>query len=66
MSILSIAHRIDTIIDFDRIIVMDAGSIAEIGSPAELVERQGIFYDMIQKTGADSCQKLLAVVKNGL
>ena len=54
MSILSIAHRLDTIIDFNRIIVMDAGSIAEIGTPAELVERQGLFYDMIQKTGVDS------------
>lgn len=31
------AHRIDTIIDYDRVIVMDDGRVAELGSPKELM-----------------------------
>ncbi|SNX81770.1 related to multidrug resistance protein [Melanopsichium pennsylvanicum] len=50
-TIITIAHRLKTIIDYDRILVMDKGVIAENGSPAALLEQKGIFYEMCRKTG---------------
>ncbi len=41
-----VAHRLSTIRNADWIIVMDAGSIAEQGTYAQLMEMQGIFYHM--------------------
>ncbi|KAJ2795467.1 Multidrug resistance-associated protein 1, partial [Coemansia furcata] len=40
-TVLTIAHRLDTIMNSDRIIVMDKGSIAEIGTPQELLAKDG-------------------------
>ncbi|HRM76041.1 MAG TPA: ATP-binding cassette domain-containing protein, partial [Paracoccus sp. (in: a-proteobacteria)] len=40
---LVIAHRLGTIRHADRIVVMDQGRIAEIGSHAELIARGGIY-----------------------
>ena len=40
-TVLTIAHRLNTIIDSDRIMVMDAGLLAEIGSPVELLANEG-------------------------
>ena len=37
-TVLTIAHRINTIMDSDKIIVLDEGRVAEVGSPAELLE----------------------------
>ncbi|KAI3483599.1 hypothetical protein L1887_53515 [Cichorium endivia] len=58
--IITIAHRLKTIIDYDRILVMDKGRIAENDSPAALLERKGIFYDMCRKTGEYEELEMLA------
>ncbi|PYH38072.1 ABC bile acid transporter [Aspergillus neoniger CBS 115656] len=51
-TLLVIAHRLSTVADFDRILVMKDGVAAEFGSPAELVETEnGIFQDMVNKSG---------------
>ena len=48
---LTIAHRLNTIADYDSILVMDKGSIAEMGAPFTLIEKRGIFYDMVKNSG---------------
>lgn len=58
VTVISIAHRLDTIIDFDRILVMDAGKVAEFGTPAELLRAGGIFSDLVHSTGTDMETKL--------
>lgn len=46
-TIITIAHRIDTIKDSDRIVVMDNGTVAEIGTPDELTAKKGAFYSLL-------------------
>ena len=45
---LVIAHRLSTVQKADRIVVLDAGKVAEIGSHQELMARKGIYYDLYQ------------------
>ncbi len=45
---LVIAHRLSTIQDVDRIVVLHHGRIREMGTHAELLERQGIYYRLYQ------------------
>ncbi|KAI8633111.1 ATP-binding cassette transporter protein [Xylariaceae sp. FL1651] len=51
-TLLCIAHRLRTIIGYDRICVMDAGTIAELGTPLELWDIDGgIFRGMCERSG---------------
>ncbi len=43
----AIAHRLSTLRNADRLVVLDEGKIAEIGTHAELMERKGIFYKLV-------------------
>ena len=43
---LIIAHRLSTIIDADKIIVLDNGTIIEIGSHQELINKNGLYAEM--------------------
>ena len=58
-TIIAIAHRLETILDFDRVIVMDAGVIAEMGSPQQLSQapRPGDSPSRFRKLLQESSQK---------
>ncbi len=43
---IAIAHRLSTVMDCDRIIVLDKGKIIEDGTPQELFNRKGLFYQL--------------------
>lgn len=50
-SLLVIAHRISTIVDFDRVLVLDAGRVIEYGTPQELVSNQnGVFRSLVESS----------------
>lgn len=58
-TILSVAHRLDTIIDYDRVLVLGNGRVLEFGSPAELLSRgEGYFSSMVNSTG-EAMSKIL-------
>ena len=51
-TILTIAHRIDTVLGSDRIIVLDKGEIKEFDSPDKLLsDKNSIFYSLCEKGG---------------
>ncbi|KAI0553344.1 P-loop containing nucleoside triphosphate hydrolase protein [Xylaria curta] len=50
-TLVTIAHRLKTIIDYDRVVVLSAGEVLEVGSPKELYEAKGQFYDMMRHSG---------------
>lgn len=50
-TLLCIAHRLRTIVGYDRICVMDAGQIAEMDTPLALWHKNGIFRSMCDRSG---------------
>uniref|UniRef100_F6THJ3 ABC transporter domain-containing protein n=3 Tax=Monodelphis domestica TaxID=13616 RepID=F6THJ3_MONDO len=50
-TVLTIAHRLNTIMDYTRVLVLDKGMIAEFDSPANLIAARGIFYGMAKDAG---------------
>ena len=48
-TIITIAHRLNTVLDYDRILVLKEGSIAELDTPRNLMQQDnGIFRGMCQ------------------
>lgn len=51
-TVLTIAHRLNTILDSDRVLVLDAGKIAEFDSPKALLSNDSsIFYSLAKDAG---------------
>lgn len=46
-SLISVIHRLDTIKNYDRIAVMKAGKIGEIGTYEELLAKKGMLYELL-------------------
>uniref|UniRef100_A0A6M2DYD7 Putative peptide exporter abc superfamily protein n=1 Tax=Xenopsylla cheopis TaxID=163159 RepID=A0A6M2DYD7_XENCH len=63
-TVLTVAHRLHTIMDSDRVLVMDAGQAAEFASPTELINaKDGIFRSMIEQSGRQEAEQLIALAK---
>uniref|UniRef100_A0A7N8YLG0 ATP-binding cassette, sub-family C (CFTR/MRP), member 3 n=1 Tax=Mastacembelus armatus TaxID=205130 RepID=A0A7N8YLG0_9TELE len=50
-TVFTIAHRLNTIMDYTRVLVLDKGQIAEFDTPANLLSQRGIFYSMAKDAG---------------
>ncbi|XP_010969361.2 ATP-binding cassette sub-family C member 2 isoform X2 [Camelus bactrianus] len=51
---ITIAHRLHTIMDSDKVMVLDQGKIVEYGNPEELLKNPGPFYSMAQEAGIEN------------
>jgi ATP-binding cassette, subfamily C (CFTR/MRP), member 1 len=52
-TIITVAHRINTIIDSDRVVVLEKGEVVEFDTPSELIRKQGVFYSLVKEAGLD-------------
>lgn len=57
------AHRLDTVIDYDKILVLGAGSLIEYGTPYELIQKDGDFASMVRDTGDEMSSLLMSRAK---
>ncbi|KAJ1722245.1 hypothetical protein LPJ53_003318 [Coemansia erecta] len=61
-TLFCIAHRLRTIIDYDRVLVLDKGGIEEFDTPWNLLQKEeGLFKSMCEKTG--EYERLYAIAK---
>lgn len=64
-SLLVIAHRISTVADFDRILVMDQGKMVEFGIPRELLDiTDGVFRELVSQSGEKAVLEQIIYGKN--
>nr|DAD37246.1 TPA_asm: hypothetical protein HUJ06_007887 [Nelumbo nucifera] len=62
-TMLVIAHRLNTIIDCDRVLLLDAGQVLEFDTPEDLLLNEGsAFSKMVQSTGSANAQYLRSLV----
>ena len=59
LTVLTIAHRLNTIIESDRVLVLDAGKILEFDEPYKLLNTEGSsFKSLLEQTGPDEYKML--------
>lgn len=64
-TVLTVAHRLHTIIDSDRVLVMDAGQSAEFDEPYNLLQnKHGIFHGMVEALGSKESSRLFQIALN--
>jgi ATP-binding cassette subfamily C (CFTR/MRP) protein 4 len=63
ITVITIAHRLQTVVDNDLIVVMMAGVAVEIGTPLELIQdATSHFADMVRATGPEQASHLIAKI----
>ncbi len=64
-TVIVIAHRMRTVMNADKIVVLDEGRIVEQGSPAELLEQNGLFSRMVKLQSESSGWSLVGTKASG-
>lgn len=63
-TVITIAHRLHTVMDSDKVLVVDAGEIMEFDHPFELIQKpDGFFKQLLDQTGTSTATALTLVAK---
>ncbi|KAI8847092.1 P-loop containing nucleoside triphosphate hydrolase protein [Chytridium lagenaria] len=63
-TVISIAHRLNTVADFDRVVVLEDGMLVEFDTPANLLRlAEGAFKRLVDATGAKNAALILKVAE---
>lgn len=57
-TVVTVAHRLQTVMKSDRMIVMDGGRVVESGSPRELLRRDSALKRLVEESGAEEADRL--------
>ena len=63
-TIITIAHRLNTILDYDRIFVLDKGLLKEKGTIKELMKKKEIFYRIVEEQELELRKKIEKLTKS--
>lgn len=64
-TMLTIAHRLNTIMDSDHVVVLEAGKVKEQGEPEELLQNdKGVFSGFVEQTGKSSSRYLRSLASS--
>lgn len=64
VTMITIAHRLNTIMDYDKVLVMDKGRAMEFDTPEKLLEdADGVFTTLVDSTGKESSIVLREMAK---
>jgi ATP-binding cassette subfamily C (CFTR/MRP) protein 1 len=58
-TVITIAHRLVTIVQYDKILILENGKKKEEGSPLELLQSRGYFHKLVSEGGQDFEQKMV-------
>lgn len=66
-TVITIAHRLNTIIYYDKILVLERGEIKEYDAPLKLVKDENTFLGrLIRKTGKKYMESIIALAEKGV
>uniref|UniRef100_A0A8C7CCA6 Uncharacterized protein n=1 Tax=Oncorhynchus kisutch TaxID=8019 RepID=A0A8C7CCA6_ONCKI len=65
-TVLTIAHRLHSILDSSRVMVLDAGKIVEFDSPSTLFNKQGHFYSMARDAGITTVDSTRGILQSSI
>lgn len=65
-TVLTIAHRLETIADYDMVVVMQQGQVEEAGSPLDLLSEgrtNGVFRGFVEELGSERTAAFVAIAE---
>ncbi|KAL4462596.1 hypothetical protein ABPG74_000426 [Tetrahymena malaccensis] len=66
-TVITVAHRLNTIADYDRIVIMDKGVAIESGKPYDLLNQENsVFKQMVNHTGPANAECIYNIAKNSM